>query len=130
MDINVFRQVTVAVERITIEQEIVNPNVFRTPPVDYLDQLLDIIYPYNILPSWKYNKITNAFGGQGGKACNLAKLEKILKEIRDTPDSNFVVEITLPKTDIPRALSAGVNDTSNAGEDEIENPYWPPSGVY
>jgi indolepyruvate decarboxylase len=111
-----------------IEQEIVNPNVFRTPPTDYPDPLLDKVYPYNRLKSWRYDKVTEAFGGQGRKANNVAELTAILDEIRATPESNFVVEVPIPLLDIPGVMSAGL--PTDVGEDEIDNPNWPPVGIY
>jgi indolepyruvate decarboxylase len=112
-----------------IEQEIVNPNPFRTPPIHYSDPQLDVVYPYNQLPLWQYSKITDAFGGEGRKAGTGAELASILAEIRTMPDSNFVVEITLPTTDVPAgirgALAAGA-----VGEDEIENAAWPPVQIF
>jgi indolepyruvate decarboxylase len=111
-----------------IEQEIVNPNVFRTPPIDYTDQQLDAVYPYNRLPAWRYDKVTEAFGGEGRKAATVAELTAILTEVRGAPDSNFVVEVTLPTMDVPAAVRAGL--AAAVGEDEIENPKWPPEGIF
>lgn len=111
-----------------IEQEIVNPNVFRTPPVDYPDQQLDVVYPYNRLPAWQYDKVTEAFGGVGRKAATGTELTAILSEIRSAPDSNFVVEVTLPTTDVPAAIRAGL--AAGVGEDEIQNSGWPPAQIF
>lgn len=111
-----------------IEQEIVNPNVFRTPPVDYPDKELDKIYPYNRLPAWRYDKVTEAFGGEGRKAGTVAELTAILQEIRATPDCNFVVEVTIPTTDVPAAIRSGL--PTDVGEDEIQNPSWPPVEIF
>ncbi len=111
-----------------IEQEIVNPNPFRQPPVAYTDDQLDSIYPYNKLPKWNYNKITDAFGGEGRKASTINELKRILEEIRLAPDTNFVVEITIPTTDVPASIFKGL--VSAVGEDEIQNPNWPPIGVF
>jgi indolepyruvate decarboxylase len=111
-----------------IEQDIVNPNPFRSPEVSYGDKLLDTVYPYNVLPRWKYDRTADVFGGIGRKADTAEELNAILKEIRATPDSNFVVEIGIPETDVPSAIRAGL-DTS-VGEDEIENPAWPPSYIF
>jgi indolepyruvate decarboxylase len=111
-----------------IEQNIVNPNPFRTPVIHYSDTMLDVVYPYNVLPRWKYDKIPDAFGGKGRKAANTHELSAILQEIRATPDSNFVVEITIPETDVPGALRAGLD--ADVGEDEIQNPAWPPANIF
>lgn len=111
-----------------IEQEIVNPNPFRTPPTDYPDQQLDQVYPYNRLPAWRYDKITEAFGGEGRKAGTVAELTALLKEIRATPEINFVVEVTIPTTDVPAAIRSGL--ATDVGEDEIQNPSWPPVSIF
>lgn len=111
-----------------IEQEIVNPNVFRTPPVDYPDQQLDVVYPYNRLPGWQYEKVAEAFGGVGRKAATAPELAGILSEIRGAPDSNFVVQVTLPATDVPAAIRRGLD--AGVGEDEIQNPGWPPAQIF
>jgi indolepyruvate decarboxylase len=111
-----------------IEQEIVNPNPFRTPPIDYPDQQLDHLYPYNRLPAWRYDKVTEVFGGEGRKAGTVAELTSILKEIRATPDINFVVEVTIPTTDVPASIRSGL--ATDVGEDEIQNPSWPPVNIF
>ncbi|NMO14267.1 alpha-keto acid decarboxylase family protein [Pyxidicoccus fallax] len=111
-----------------IEQQIVNPNPFRSPVVEYKDPLLDTFYPYNVLPRWKYDRIAEVFGGVGRKAASVDELEGVLREIRDTPGQNFVVEITIPEADSPAAIRAGLETT--VGEDEIENPGWPPPSIF
>ena len=105
-----------------------NPNPFREPPIDYNDKLLNSVYPYNDLPVWKFDKLTEAFGGIGRKATNIEELTSILTEIRATSESNFVVEVCIPKTDVPAASRANLN--TDVGEDEIENPNWPPAQLF
>lgn len=107
-----------------IEQLIVNPNPFRTPPVDYPDKLLNSDYQYNKLPAWNFCKLAEGFGGIGRKATNIEELQKILAEIRDTAESNFVVEVCIPQADVPKAIRENLN--KDVGEDEIDNPNWPP----
>lgn len=111
-----------------IEQEIVNPNPFRKPPFDYKDPLLDSVFSYNKLPNWQYDKIPDVFGGKGRKADTVDELKAILDEISNDQESNFVVEITIPETDIPASRLKGLNST--VGEDEYENPNWPPAGKF
>jgi indolepyruvate decarboxylase len=53
-----------------IEQKLVNPNPFRTPPKGYQDQLLNQVYPYNLLHDWHYEKLTDVFGGGRTSRCN------------------------------------------------------------
>ena len=111
-----------------IEQYLVNPNPFREPPVDYKDELFDQVFPYNELPSWDLVNLAKAFGGEGRKVTTVAELEKVMAEIRDNTDSNFLVEVTIPKTNVPASIAKEAND--KVGEDEIDNPNWPPAGVY
>lgn len=111
-----------------IEQFIVNPNPFREPPVQYSSKLENAVYPYNALASWEYDKVVEAFGGEGRKAQSVAQLQEILGEIRRRPEINFVVEVTIPEVSLPSALRAEV-DTS-VGEDEIDNPNWPPASKF
>ncbi|SOD89710.1 alpha-keto acid decarboxylase family protein [Spirosoma fluviale] len=111
-----------------IEQEIVNPNVFRTPPINYPDQQLDDVYPYNVLPAWQYSKLPEVFGGKGRKASTLVELQSILEEIRKDTHSNFLIEVIIPQTSVPAAI--GRTLSMSVGEDEIQNPKWPPAGVY
>ncbi len=111
-----------------IEQYLVNPNPFRKPPFDYPDKLLDSVYAYNDLPQWNYSKIPESMGGIGRKVANLTELAKVLEEIKKTPNSNFVVEVTIPRTNTPQVLWPHLN--SVIGEDETENPNWPPESKF
>ncbi|WP_440055753.1 alpha-keto acid decarboxylase family protein [Pseudoalteromonas sp. T1lg65] len=111
-----------------IEQYLVNPNPFRDPKVDYEDPLLDNVYAYNDLPSWNISKITEAFGGEGRKVSNIHELLAVMEEIRSQEQTNFVVEVCIPKTDTPRTITLEA-DTA-VGEDEIENPNWPPANKF
>lgn len=111
-----------------IEQYLVNPNPFRKPPVDYSDKLLDSVYPYNDLPQWNISKVPDAFGGIGRKVGTVAELMAVMEEIRANPTSNFVVEVTIPTTNVPASIQKEAD--SKVGEDEIENPNWPPAGVF
>ena len=119
-----------------IEQKIVNPNPFRQPPVDYADPLLDKVYPYNALPAWKFDKLAEAFGGEGRKASNLSELNNVLTEIRTEPEKNFVVEVVIPETDVPGSILKAISEKDcqgqlkEVGEDEIGNKGWPPASVY
>ncbi|WP_125559969.1 alpha-keto acid decarboxylase family protein [Pseudoalteromonas rubra] len=111
-----------------IEQYLVNPNPFRTPPVDYQDKLLDTVYSYNDLPAWKIANITQAFGGEGRRANTLSELMAVMEEIRTDTHNNYVVEVSIPKTDTPHSISVEAN--SAVGEDEIANSQWPPANKF
>lgn len=111
-----------------IEQYLVNPNPFRTPPVAYPDPLLNTPYPYNQLPAWDFVALAQAFGALGRRVRTTADLASVLAEIRTTPERNFVVEVCLPTEDLPHALAASA--AASVGEDEIENPNWPPVDIF
>ena len=111
-----------------IEQYLVNPNPFREPPADYPNPLQNNVYSYNELPKWQFDKLAEAFGGQGRKANTLTELAAIMDEIRDAPRASFVVEVTIPKTDVPASIAAEA--ATAVGEDETENPNWPPSSKF
>ncbi|MDP2710678.1 MAG: thiamine pyrophosphate-binding protein [Solirubrobacteraceae bacterium] len=109
-----------------IEQSIVNPNPFRTPPVDYPDHpLQNAPYVYNELPPWNFVALAEGWGGVGRTVSNAAELAAVLTEIRGTPGRNFVVEVVVPQLDIPSALATDV-----VGEDETANPGWPPASTF
>ncbi len=112
-----------------IEQFIVNPNPFREPPVDYpkKDDLLNSVYSYNDLHQWDFVKLAKSFGSIGRRVSSLKKLKKVLREIEAAPDRNFLVEIVVPKTDIPADLLAAAK---YVGEDETANKNWPPAAKF
>lgn len=108
-----------------IEQYLVNPNPFRTPPVEYENPLLNKVYQYNDLPSWQIAKLADGFGGVGRRVTNHEELTRVLAEIRSNETDNFLVEVVIPKEAVPHAIAL---EAANAvGEDEIDNPNWPPA---
>ena len=111
-----------------IEQYLVNPNPFRKPPVDYPDPLQDSIYPYNHLPSWNIAGLTAGFGGKGRKVTDLDELSAVFDEIRGDTVNNFLIEVAIPMTNVPAAIARAAD--GKVGEDETDNPGWPPSGVF
>nr|WP_067291450.1 thiamine pyrophosphate-binding protein [Marinobacterium profundum] len=113
-----------------IEQKLVNPNPFRTGSGkrDYPDPLQNKVYAYNELPAWNFSKLPEVFGGKGHKVANLDDLASAMADIRDNPTQNYVVEVVLDKTDVPASIAAHIN--TEVGEDEIENPNWPPGGIF
>lgn len=112
-----------------IEQFIVNPNPFREPPVDYpkKDDLLNSVYSYNDLHQWDFVKLGESFGSIGRRVETLAQLADVHCEIEDNPGRNFLVEIAVPKTDIPADLLAAAK---YVGEDETANENWPPAAKF
>jgi indolepyruvate decarboxylase len=111
-----------------IEQYLVNPNPFRTPPVNYKSPLLDKVYSYNELPCWNISKLTDAFGGKGRKVTNLVELLRVMEEIRANPETNYLVEVCIPKHSVPKVIA--LEAATAVGEDEIENPKWPPANKF
>ncbi|HEY7772035.1 MAG TPA: thiamine pyrophosphate-dependent enzyme [Marinagarivorans sp.] len=111
-----------------IEQYLVNPNPFRQPPTDYPSRLQNHVYSYNELPKWEFVKLAEAFGSEGRKVATLNELAAVMDEIRDTPQRNFVVEVTIPKTNVPLAIAEQAAAT--VGEDETDNPNWPPASKF
>jgi indolepyruvate decarboxylase len=110
-----------------IEQKLVNPNPFRTPPKEYQDPLLNQMYSYNLLHDWQYEKLMDVFGGEGRVVTDVVALSSVLKEIDARPGENFLVHVKLPMRDTPKALKPGL---SGPGEDETANSDWPPALIF
>lgn len=108
-----------------IEQFIVNPNPFRDPQdkKDYPDKNLNSVFAYNTLPRWDFVKLAEGFGAKGRRAEDPGQLDDVMMEISSDPDGSYVVEVIIPETDIPSALDS---DADGVGEDEYQNPDWPP----
>lgn len=105
-----------------IEQMLVNPNPFRgKDKIDYPQEDLNKVYPYNDLNNWKYAKLTDAFGGIGLEVKTQEELDTALQQIDKHPNDNFIVHVHIPKTDIPDSIQYR---TKKAGEDETLNPDW------
>jgi indolepyruvate decarboxylase len=103
-----------------IEQLLVNPNPFRgKDKINYPQDDLNTVYPYNKLNNWKYSKLTDAFGGTGLEVHTLSELNTALQTIRDHTKENFIVHVHIPETDIPYSIKYR---TESVGEDEILNP--------
>lgn len=112
-----------------IEQFLVNPNPFRQPPDKYKkpDELLNTVYSYNDLHQWDYVKLAESFGSIGRRVTSREELEDVLCEIEDHLDRNFLIEVVVPKTDIPADLLAAA---PYVGEDETANQDWPPASKF
>ncbi|MEO0339895.1 MAG: alpha-keto acid decarboxylase family protein, partial [Bacteroidota bacterium] len=98
-------------------------------PVDYKkpNELLNSVYNYNDLHQWDYVKLAESFGSIGKKVTCLDELAETMCIIEENPDRNFLVEVVVPKTDIPADLLAA---TPGVGEDETANPNWPPADKF
>lgn len=116
-----------------IEQYIVNPNPYRETPVQYPEKpkssdLQNHIYPYNKLPSWNFMAFAETFGAKGIKVETTEDMQSAMQTITEHPEDRFLVEVCLPANDSPGQLSTSAMD--EVGEDEIDNPNWPPAGKF
>ncbi|GMM85122.1 hypothetical protein [Pseudoalteromonas sp. MTN2-4] len=59
---------------------------------------------------------------------SVEQLYGVLEEIRADEHNNYVVELCIPKDNVPNAIA--VEAGSAVGEDEIDNPNWPPAGKF
>ena len=91
------------------------------------DDLLNSVYSYNDLHQWDFVKLGESFGSIGRRVETLAQLADVHCEIEDNPSRNFLVEIVVPKTDIPADLLAAAK---YVGEDETANENWPPAAKF
>ncbi|MBM3633662.1 MAG: hypothetical protein FJX03_08205 [Alphaproteobacteria bacterium] len=108
-----------------IEQKIVNPNPFRPNPIPQSDTK---VYEYNKLNDWKYEKLAEVFGGGLSHTVkNIEELEQAIHDIHKNPHKSFIVNVKIPTLSVPSVLNATLD---NAGEDEINNPNWPPKDVF
>lgn len=112
-----------------IEQYLVNPNPFREKRAKYKgkNKILNTLYSYNDLHPWDYVKLAEAFGSKGFKVKTLAELQAVLAVINKDKKSNFLVEVVVPKKDLPIDLAQFVK---GVGEDEIPHKNWPPANKF
>lgn len=112
-----------------IEQYLVNPNPFREKPTTYKgkDKILNKFYTYNDLHQWDYVKLAEAFGSKGFRVKTLAELRKVLKLIKKDDKNNFLVEVVVPKKDLPIDLA---EFAGGVGEDEVPHEKWPPANKF
>ena len=108
-----------------IEQEIVDPTPF-------ISKNEEEIHQYNILPKWDYVKLNESYGGKGIKVFTIGELENALEEVNNNSCNHYLIEVHVPSTDVPKSIAGKIKDGKDRyiGEDEFENPSWPPIGVY
>lgn len=109
-----------------IEQMLVNPNPFRQGDahIDYPTRpSQNKVYAYNELAKWEYHKIVDMVGGKGIDVGSLEELDKAFAALDQDPDSNFVIRVKLPQTNIPSAIGYKLAGT---GEDEVGHSGFPP----
>ena len=118
-----------------IEQEIINPNVFRQGKAkqkypDFLQQ--NTPFSYNQLHGWSYAKVYEVFGASGppgwkGIGCSVSRdadWPAVLETIESERDASILIHVHVDPLDVPHAVREGLG---NAGEDEWQNPTFPPS---
>lgn len=79
----------------TIEQAFVDIKAF-TPKGAFA--------PFDILPSWDYLALAQAFGARGFRAETVEELRLILAEVKGIEDAPALVEILIPQKDLPPQL--------------------------
>lgn len=109
-----------------IEQFLVNPNPFRTPPEPRIP-VEEGPYRYNRLPEWDIVALARGFGATGQRVSTVQELQKAMAEVRVHADMNAVIEVRVPQRDLPAGLRASAD---GVGEDEIDNPAWPSSATF
>ena len=82
-------------ESYTIEQAFVNLNAFK-PKGKFA--------PFDVLPSWDYLALAQAFGAKGFRAAKVEELRAVMAEVKDIKDAPALVEIVIPQKDLPLQL--------------------------
>lgn len=82
-------------EAYAIEQAFVDINAF-TPKGSFA--------PFDILPSWDYIALAQAFGAQGFRAETVKELRNIMSEVKELKDVPALVEIVIPQKDLAPQL--------------------------
>jgi len=78
------------------------------------------VYKYNDMHQWKYAKLTDVFGGRGFEVAYMDELHEVIDQL-DGIETNVIVHVHLPKTDIPEAIAYKNN---KPGEDEFLAKGW------
>lgn len=75
-----------------IEQALTNPETYTK------DQPFQ---PFNVLPRWDYARFAEALGVKGRKVTTMDELDAVLAEVKTEAKSSFLVQVLLPRHDIP-----------------------------
>lgn len=84
-----------AIEQVYVNIEAFNPDKDGNPPFDNFDDLA----------KWDYVSLAKGFGANGYCVSTRKELQKCLNEIKDITDVPTLVEVVLPKTDLPVQMS-------------------------
>jgi indolepyruvate decarboxylase len=82
-------------EAYAIEQAFVNLDAFK-PKGKFA--------PFDILPSWDYLALAQAFGAKGFRAETVEELRAIMSEVKNIKDAPALVEIVIPQKDLAPQL--------------------------
>ncbi len=77
-----------------IEQVYVDITSFEPGPQHKFDS-------FDILPTWDYMALAQAFGAKGYRAQTVSELKSVLKELKKTTNKPSLVEIVIPEKDLP-----------------------------
>jgi indolepyruvate decarboxylase len=94
-----------------IEQALVDLGPFHDPNVPFR--------PYNVLPTWDYVKLAEAFGGLGIKVASFSQLTAALKVAIARTEDLTVIQVVIPSRDLPPPIERLASDT---GYPRFPNP--------
>src|SRR5205085_3189138 len=60
--------------------------------------------PFDVLPSWDYVALAQAFGAKGYRVSTVAELRTALAEVQDLEDAPALVEVVIPQKDLAPQL--------------------------
>jgi indolepyruvate decarboxylase len=60
--------------------------------------------PFDVLPSWDYVALAQAFGAKGYRVATVAELRATLAEVKDLEDVPALVEVVIPQKDLAPQL--------------------------
>ena len=90
-----------------IEQVYVNMNSFNNPPQPEVP-----FDAFDILPQWDYLALAQAFGAIGRRVTTVAELNAVLAEIKNIEGKPTLVEVVIPKRDLPGQMQRLGNEPS------------------
>ncbi|MEH6535621.1 MAG: thiamine pyrophosphate-binding protein [Psychroserpens sp.] len=80
-----------------IEQVFVDMDSFKAGPKHKFDG-------FDILPTWDYQALAKAFGAHSYKAETISELNDVLKNLKKKTNLPTLVEIVIPKKDLPQQM--------------------------
>lgn len=79
-----------------IEQAFIDLNAFT---------LTGAFAPFDVLPSWDYIALAQAFGARGYRARTVAELDAILHQVQNLTDAPSLVQVVIPQKDLAPQLA-------------------------